>query len=121
MTDDITNIDVDAQARRIRGLTREGGWSLASVAPDADPTYWTAKRETLADAYMRLLDADWGEQAARCVVAFAAEAGMEEVEDVSAEDRTVALRVLSALIEADARSRQSTRALQQDRPDVRSR
>ena len=109
-----TNVDAEDQARRIRGLAREGGWSLARVAPDLDPEYWEAKRDNLSDAYMRRLDADWGEQSARFVVAFGAENGVEVEDDLAATDRTVALRIIAALIEADARSRQSTRALQQD-------
>ena len=56
--------DPEGHARRIRGLCREGGWSLARVTPDVDPD-WATKRDALADAYMRRLDADWGEQAAR--------------------------------------------------------
>ena len=113
--------DPEGHARRIRGLCREGGGPSPGSPRTSTPTTWATKRDALADAYMRRLDADWGEQAARFVVAFAAENGVEVEDDLDATDRTFAAHVLAALIEADARSRQSTRALQQDRgPHVRS-
>lgn len=109
----IDDIDDAEQARRIYAVSRDFGWTLAE-AGDADADLWRARLDGFADAALRRLGIAWGDQTAAgagAVVAFGCERGGLGDDDLTRPDRDVALGVLSSLIDSDARSRLSTRAL----------